>query len=360
MRVAQHDARAHADQLVHEEQPRLEQLLEHEQQAFALRGDDDRDRHQIRRERGPGPILQFRHVPAQVRADAALLVGVDDEPGAIEARPDAEPLERHQCGAQIIGAHAVDRDGAVRHGREPEERADLDVVGADREGRRTERRAPLDRERIAADPVDPAAQADQIASQILHVRLAGGIAEDRGPRGRHRSHEGVLGRGDARLIQEDVRAAQRLRLELVRRADRDLGAQSFQREEVGVHPPATDHVAPGRRQVHPPEPRQHRPREQNGRADPGGELGVELPRLGRGGVYLDRVRRRPRDRRAQMGQQLEHGLDVADVGNVVDAAGPVGEQGGRQDGQRCVLVPRRADRPLERAAARDAERRRHR
>src|SRR5207253_2214736 len=65
------------------------------------------------------------------------------------------------------------------------------------------------------------------------------------------------------------------------------------------------------------------------------------------------------DRRAQMGQQLEHGLDVADVGNVVDAAGPVGEQGGRQDGQRCVLVPRRADRPFQRAAARDAERRRH-
>src|SRR5439155_1723183 len=164
---------------------------------------------------------------------------------------------------------------------------------------------------------------------------------------------------DARLIHDDVPTAQRLRLELVRRADRDLGAQSLEREEVGVHPPATDHVAPGRRQVHPPEPRQHRPREQNGRADPGGELGVELARLGRSGVHLDRVGRRPRDRRAQMGQQLEHGLDVADVGNVVDAAGPVGEQGGRQDGQRCVLVPRRADRPLQRAAARDAERRRH-
>jgi len=36
VRVAQDDACAHADQLVHKEEPRLEQLLEYEQQAFAL------------------------------------------------------------------------------------------------------------------------------------------------------------------------------------------------------------------------------------------------------------------------------------------------------------------------------------
>ena len=37
VRIAEHDPGAHADQLVHEEQPRLEHLLEHQQHAGALR-----------------------------------------------------------------------------------------------------------------------------------------------------------------------------------------------------------------------------------------------------------------------------------------------------------------------------------
>src|SRR5438128_97594 len=109
-----------------------------------------------------------------------------------------------------------------------------------------------------------------------------------------------------------------------------------------------------------PETRQHRPREQDRRADPGAQPWVQLARLGARRVHLDRIRRRPRDRRAEVCQQLQHRLDVANVGNVLDTAGPLGEQGGREDGERRVLVARRADRPFERAPARYAERRRHR
>src|SRR5213594_1867877 len=63
---------------------------------------------------------------------------------------------------------------------------------------------------------------------------------------------------------------------------------------------------------------------------------------------------------AEAGEELEHRLDVADVRDVVDATGPVGQQRGREDGKRGVLVARRVDGPFERPAARDAERRRHR
>src|SRR3712207_8010414 len=50
VRVAEDDARAHADQLVHEEHARLEHLLVHQHHAVALRGRHDRDRHHVRSE----------------------------------------------------------------------------------------------------------------------------------------------------------------------------------------------------------------------------------------------------------------------------------------------------------------------
>src|SRR5690242_19269389 len=60
MRIAEHDACAHADQLVHEEEARFEHLLEDENRALALRRDYDRDRHQVGGERRPGTVLELR------------------------------------------------------------------------------------------------------------------------------------------------------------------------------------------------------------------------------------------------------------------------------------------------------------
>src|SRR5437879_4842574 len=65
VRIAQHNACAHADQLVHEEESRLEQLLEDQQDPFALRRDHDRDRHEVGGKGGPRAVLQLRDVPAQ-------------------------------------------------------------------------------------------------------------------------------------------------------------------------------------------------------------------------------------------------------------------------------------------------------
>src|SRR2546428_159123 len=76
-------------------------------------------------------------------------------------------------------------------------------------------------------------------------------------------------------------------------------------------------------------------------------------------VTLARVRTSHLPRRAEMGQQGEHRLDVADVGNVVDPAGPIGEQRGRENGKRRVLVARRANAAFQWAAASDAEGARH-
>ena len=131
MRVAQHDACAHTDQFVHEEEARLEQFLEYEQQPFALSRHDDGDGHEIRGKRGPRSVFELGDVAAQIGTNAALLVRVDDQFEAVEPWPDAKPLEREQGGPQLVAADAIDRDRAAGDGRESDERADLDVIGSD-------------------------------------------------------------------------------------------------------------------------------------------------------------------------------------------------------------------------------------
>ena len=73
--IAEHDARAHPDQLVHEEEPGLEHLLEDEQHAGALRRGHDGGGHDVGGERRPGPVLQLGHVAAEVGTDSPLLAG---------------------------------------------------------------------------------------------------------------------------------------------------------------------------------------------------------------------------------------------------------------------------------------------
>ncbi len=69
------------------------------------------------------------------------------------------------------------------------------------------------------------AERDEEAAEVLHVRLAGGVA-DRGLAGREDGgHDRVLGRHHARLVEEDLGAAQPVRLHLVAALDLDLRAE---------------------------------------------------------------------------------------------------------------------------------------
>jgi len=122
VRIAQHDAGPHPDQLVHEEQSRLEQLLEHQQDPLALRRTTIAIDIRSAGKAGTGrPPASARARPG--RANAALLTGIHHQLGAVESGSDAQPLEPQEDAAQILAAHAVDRDRAVRHGGEPDERA---------------------------------------------------------------------------------------------------------------------------------------------------------------------------------------------------------------------------------------------
>ena len=132
------------------------------------------------------------------------------------ARPDAQPLETQQRAPEIVGPHGIDGDLAVGDRGEADEAADLDVIGTDGVGRAAERTSAFDGVDVGADAVDLGAHGHQRPGEILDVGLAGGIAEHGAALGRDRRHQRVLRPGDARLVEEDVRADQPLLgLELV-------------------------------------------------------------------------------------------------------------------------------------------------
>ena len=92
-----------------------------------------------------------------------------------------------------------------------------------------------------------------------------------------------------------------------------------------VHAPPADDVPARRWQAHAAEARQHRARQEDRGTDARAQPRIELARLGAGGIYLHGVRPEPAHLGAEMCQQREHRLDVADVWHVVDPARPVGE-----------------------------------
>ncbi len=233
------------------------------------------------------------------------------------------------------------------------------MIGSDRVRRGSQWLPPIDRHGVGADAVDGRAHRDEKAGEILHVWFRRDVAKHGGALRAHRRHQGVFGARDTGLIEKDVGATQ-LALERIRVADRNAGPEALKREKMRIDAPPSDDVAARRRQRHATEPRQHRPGEQNRRTNLLAERRIERPRFGCARVHLDRVRTMPLNRRANVLQQLEQRLDVANAGNVVDATGTVGEQGRRENRKGRVLVAGGADRPHQRTSSRDTERRWHR
>ena len=141
---------------------------------------------------------------------------------------------------------------AARDGREADERPDLDVVG---------RRRVL----AAGEPVDAVDRAacssrcprcgrpSRTSMRHRSCTCGSQAALMRRVRARrqHGGHDGVLGAGDARLVEEDARAAQaagRARGDS-RGPSMTIGAERLEREEVRVDAAAADDVAAGRRHV---------------------------------------------------------------------------------------------------------------
>ena len=92
-------------------------------------------------------------------------------------------------------------------------------------------------------------------------------------------------------------------------------------------------------------PRQHGAGQQDRRANVAAQIGIELRRADIGRLKLEGVPIEFGDLYAQLGQQLQHGMHVANARDVVQDDGLIGEEGGRQQGQGGVLVAAGGDSP---------------
>jgi hypothetical protein len=123
---------------------------------------------------------------------------------------------------------------------------------------------------------------------------------------------------------------------------------------VRVEAAAPDDVAPRRRHVGPSEAGEQGAGQQERGADALGELAVDLGRADVGGAEPDLVVRAV-DAHADVLEQAEHGVHVADPGDVGDHHLLLGQQRGGQDGQGGVLVAGGDDRSGQRRSAFDHE-----
>ncbi len=212
VRIAEHDAGAHPDQLVDEEEPRLEHLLVDEQHARCI-ASRPRSRSTSRRRERPargrlrawargrrgraGSAAPARHRPRGVSPSMR---------GRMPSRSKPSSVLRRSSGRTPSMA-----SWPLVTAASPMNERDLDVVGADFARCPVQRVAALDDVGVAADALDVRAHGHQGPRRVLHMRFGGGVSEGGPPRGGDRRHQGVLGAGDARLVEEDVGADEVLR-----------------------------------------------------------------------------------------------------------------------------------------------------
>ena len=248
------------------------------------------------------------------------------------------------------------------HARERDEAADLDVVGRDLVLAAVQPLGAVDRQQVRADALDVGAHRHEHPREVLHVGLAGRVA-DHGRAGREcGGHQRVLGRHHRGLVHEHVGGTQP-----ARGAQHDLavavggGAHRPERVQVRVQATAADHIAARRRHHGPPEPRQQWTGQQERRPDLLGQLGLDLDLrdartlVHARGAERDLVGPAPVDAHADRAEDREHRVDIPDPRNVAHDHLVLGQDRRGEDRQRAVLVPGRDHCAGQRSAAFDYE-----
>ena len=158
MWVAENDSRAHADELIGEEQAVLEHLLEHQHRPVGLCRDGESDRGEVGGKSRPRSVLDLRHVAPEIVLHHQLLSRWHAHEAVALLDPHTELLERVEDRGEIRVFDAVDRDVAAGDRGEADEAPDLDVIRADIPVAAGERADPFDAEHVRLDPLNPRAE----------------------------------------------------------------------------------------------------------------------------------------------------------------------------------------------------------
>ena len=110
VRVAERNARAHADEFVHKEHTAFKHLFKNEHRAFHLRGDHGHNAGQVRRKSRPRRIVNFGNHTAQIGVHFQFLTHGYGQLVALNRPVDAQLAERHFERTQVFRANARNRD----------------------------------------------------------------------------------------------------------------------------------------------------------------------------------------------------------------------------------------------------------
>ena len=241
---------------------------------------------------------------------------------------------------------ALDRDAAAGDRREADEATPTSMWSVPiRHSPPRSDSTPSDAEDVRLDPLDVRAERDEEAAEVLHVRLARGVADHRLPGRENGRHDRVLRRHDARLVEEDAacragRSARSCRSGTPMSISAPSSANAWmcgsRRRRPITSPPGGGTLTPPRRASSGPASRNDariRLHSSSSRS--------RLRIVGGRDAHL--VRPRPLGVGADVGEQGDHRVDVADARHVRQRHRLVGEQARGEDRQRAVLVPRGAD-----------------
>ena len=345
------DVCAHADQFLGVHEAVLENIFGDDRSAFGLRG----QRHELRLHVG-GESGKFfgGHVGGGEGIVAHDADGIGGGFGF-----DADFLQFAEHGAEVSGIASGDVEVAAGHGAGDEERAGFDAVGNDAVLRAFQFAYALHADGGCAGAFDFGSHFVEQGGEVGDFGFAGAVLQNGFAFGESGGHEQVFGAGDGDFVEDNFRAFEAIGGGFdVAVVLRDFRAELFESFDVQVDGTAADGAAAGERDAGAAAAGDERSEDERGGAHGldqfvGGFGAGEIFAVDGGAVVGASVAEF--DLGAHGGEQVARGLNVADLRNVFEDDGFVGEQGGGHAGKRGVFCAADADGAEQRLAAADDE-----
>ena len=300
--------------------------------------------------RGQRHILRLH-----VGGEAGILFGGDVGGDKFSYAVDAQLsrtslLNRHARFAQFADNRAEmqrlaigERDIAVGDSASDEKCAGFDAVGNHGVFGAVQRRNALNAQSGSLVAFDYRAHFAQQRNEISDFRLARRVFQNGFAIGQRRRHQNIFRAGDGDLFEDDVRTLQTAalgsaRFDVAMRGD-DFRAHFFERGEVQIDGTRANRAAAGKRNARDAGACERRAQSENRGAHGLHEFvgrdriadGVGLESVVGGGEFAGG------DVHAHVCEQLAHGDDVADLGDIVQRDAVGGQQGSGHRGQRGIF-----------------------
>ena len=286
--------------------------------------------------------------------------GADDaEAVAFGDHLDADVTAGVEDGAEVFAAEVFDEDVAAGDGGGDDEGAGLDAVGRDGEFGAVEFFDAFDEEAFAAGIGDACAHEVEEAGEFADFGFAGGVFDDGpafGEDGGGKDVGGAEDGGAARAAEIDFVAAEMSGFgDDVAVFDVYVGAEGAESFHVEVNGADADDAAAGVGDAGAPAFGEERAED----ADGGAHGFDDVVRGGGGGLIkgfeFEGAGVGPLGAYAESVEEVDHGGDVAEAGDVVEGDFVAGEEGGGHDGEGGVFGAAEGDFAVKRFAAFDAK-----